>query len=565
MVDQREAIQSAFLDSLRTVVMIDDEFPSYEELCRASHAHRKEVDRARSLWEGFRRQGLACEVENDVLKLPTEQKLPDYILKCDLIVLDYHLSTADNGQAARRLLRKLLENGQTHLVLLYTAHPNLEEVWYQIAFALLGRRTEKAAPWGPEELEIEEQYNIFVTEARFGNQELLRYLRGEEIKTWPRVKALGATYKRNAQPFAERRLAEMAIEQEAPYDPSRHTLQISEKPGQWLRCDNLFVAIVGKNQSKQDELGEVQFLKDQLLDALVDWKPSFLRIMFNHARRTVISQGFIGDDHVLKSPNQEAGWHYYMAHGTPEERDERFGALYSRLFEDLILRVRPELESFSTDFLAKLPLDPPVTAMQQARVRACVSTDEADENILHALNEYLAFEEQTPPYVRTGTIFLLPSTANEAGICITPDCDLVPREAPGGWFKKLGQHKAVLFRAVTLKQARDALKIALEAAEEAKALFRRHEQQPAFFQVGDPHPRPELIFVQNLGRINRETKTFKARRIIEENGELNLNETKEFRVIGQLRDRYALRLLHAAGHHLSRIGVDFVNLPKSSS
>lgn len=39
---------------------------------------------------------------------------------------------------------------------------------------------------------------------------------------------------------------------------------------------------------------------------------------------------------------------------------------------------------------------------------------------------------------------------------------------------------------------------------------------------------------------------------------------KTLRVVGQLREPYAARLLQAVGQHGSRIGIDFENLPSKS-
>lgn len=574
MVDRREAIKSAFLDSLRTVVMIDDQFPSYEELCNGKPEHRKEADRAQSLWTGFREHGLACEVENDVPKLLQDPKRPEYILKCDLIVLDYHLSdTNDEGKAARGLLRKLLENGQPHLVVIYTAHDKLNDVQLQIAATLMGRPTEHFPSWRPDQEEEEDQYKELQERQLVSDSDFIEYLQRKDIKSLNFAKDLGKQHGSKARLWAERLLHDKAVQYDAPYDSSsKRLLQISNaSAGPWLRCDNLFVSIVKKNKDAQPQSGEAAFLQNSLLEALVDWNPSFLRIVFNYARRRVVAQGFLGDDRVLKTPNHEAGWHYYMASGTPEERNERVAALYSRLFEDLIIRVRGELEDFSEKFSEGFSVGASTNAMMNARARAAVPDTESDEDILHALNEYLAFEEQLPHYIRTGTIFLLPGYTDqagiccitedtEAGICITPDCDLVPRKVDSGWPKRLGAHKAVLFRPVTLSKD---FKEALKEAEQGRALFRCHEGLKVLqlSSSNAPPRKPEIIFVENLGRIERADKTFRAKRITENDGKLSLRDEKPFRVIGQLRDRYALRLLHEAGHYLSRIGVDFVNLP----
>ena len=52
--------------------------------------------------------------------------------------------------------------------------------------------------------------------------------------------------------------------------------------------------------------------------------------------------------------------------------------------------------------------------------------DEDQSETYFRLNEALAFEDEIPPYLRTGTIFQVPGE-NVLGVCVTPECDLVPR------------------------------------------------------------------------------------------------------------------------------------------
>ena len=79
-------------------------------------------------------------------------------------------------------------------------------------------------------------------------------------------------------------------------------------------------------------------------------------------------------------------------------------------------------------------------------------------------------------------------------------------------------------------------------------------------------PSYEFFFAQNRGKVARDgaRKLFRAGRLIitdmVPSGTLAI---EEFEVVHQLRGLNASRTLHVAGQHLSRIGVDFIAMPKS--
>jgi hypothetical protein len=373
------------------------------------------------------------------------------------------------------------------------------------------------------------------------------------------------------------------------YRPTPRRLDTSGKDSTWIRCDNLFVVVVHKGDevSVSDAGNNVAtFLRDRLLDALREWNPSFLRVMLNYARHRIVEQGFTGDDRVLKDPKSEAGWLMFMESGTPEERRERVTALYGRLFEDLVSEALDQIEVFSAEHVkgfagqdAAAPAaqsgDDAESAKQlMADVRRRAGVDDAgvtnakvnDADILHCLNDYLAFEQHTPTFLRTGTVFSRVSLdgklEGDPAICTTPDCDLVPRMPSSSWGKKLHPHIPVLYRPVAMSKN---FTKALASAEQSRALFRKVDSASQVIELltnGVPR-RPEMIFVENSGRIDTTSGEFVGRGVSfnAATTALELQAPQKFRVIGQLRPRYAMRLLHETGHYLSRIGVDFVDWP----
>jgi hypothetical protein len=70
----------------------------------------------------------------------------------------------------------------------------------------------------------------------------------------------------------------------------------------------------------------------------------------------------------------------------------------------------------------------------------------------------------------------------------------------------------------------------------------------------------ELFLLEDMGRIRVDDKVFRTSRLTKSADGAVRSDWESMRAIGQLRGLYANRLLQHAGAHLSRIGVDFINL-----
>ena len=83
-----ERIEKAYMTPIRTVLAVDDEFRPYgADEPGPSHL------RAKALWQACRNRGLLCDVDDGGCLVAGE--LPPYLLKSDLVILDYagqHLS-----------------------------------------------------------------------------------------------------------------------------------------------------------------------------------------------------------------------------------------------------------------------------------------------------------------------------------------------------------------------------------------------------------------------------------------------------------------------------------------
>lgn len=194
-----DAIRSAFLESIRTVILVDDDFPPYGTLGTASRAaivdpaaisdpttppdvsdetgspetghefaaeepnptppsgeaggeagqqtadssptdapvrRRADFERAHALWDACRARGFACDIDDGS---GIGDQTPGHIEKCDLVILDYHLQSED-PLPALRLLHRLASSEHASLVVVYTRDPNLPMVQLRVSAFLRGAR-----------------------------------------------------------------------------------------------------------------------------------------------------------------------------------------------------------------------------------------------------------------------------------------------------------------------------------------------------------------------------------------------------------------------------------------
>jgi hypothetical protein len=144
-------------------------------------------------------------------------------------------------------------------------------------------------------------------------------------------------------------------------------------------------------------------------------------------------------------------------------------------------------------------------SLKEAIKQFCGEKQNLENSVIHALNEFLVIED-VPGYVETGTIFARASDGAEPAevyVCVTPACDLVPRQPirKESWEHKLHPARAVIvLRAKMIDVGRDHLK----KAEEGRSVFLQVVGKPkAILLVGDKPPVPTLewLFLEDMGRI----------------------------------------------------------------
>jgi hypothetical protein len=567
-------IQQSYIDPIRSVILIDDQFPSYGQLIESTADEKWEKELAASLWTTYRKKNWSCQVES-FYEDTTEY---EHVTKHDLIILDYHLRGEDY-EPALKLLRKLTIEPRAHFVVLYTQEPNLAAVLRRIAIYLRGtdgldsifdQNEDLKTLWDDSQLSIVQSVSMELIDFHVRGLKLNTSSGYKELhekicevltpigssKAFPQfLKAATATAQRSLLPNVA------SLSDKLIPSSSMRMSAIDETEHLWIWRDNLFVTLVNK---RPNENGEGSRIITQLTNSLLNAAPSPLELTLAYARDAIHKAGFQTEFSYIQEQPRQAGWWYHVLSATREDKEERITNLANCLLTDMIQleTIVDTVRRFCSDFEKSQDLQGDAYSLARKLGKCADSTTNVE--ILHALNEFLCSEPFSGNSIRTGTIFkeIEAANTNQYLICVSPACDMVPRKPTQGWLKQLHPIKPF---SVIVAMGKPISKESLKVAEQGRELFITDKKRMVIEAISSDSRQPalEVLFAENSARVEK-SGIFSVTRIVEEDGRPSFKSIK-CQVVGQLRSPYANRLLHATGSHLSRVGVDFLQDRPSDS
>ena len=581
------AVKKAFVTNpLRSVLLIDDEFPTFSDLaCGETKENKKKFaqkDRALGLYQGFRSRQMICDFENEVADLKIER-----FRKSDLIILDYHLGPGNNNcESSINLLRNLSSSKHFNTVIVYTVEPKLDKVWLEIMASLSGGWTnfspkeDALAHWN--ELTDSEELPTASLEAQmqFAMRQNIRDL---EI---PVRQAADKELERLGVPLdlcsdiitamihseMGRRAGKYASE------PHRHTIGGYREEVYWIQTQNSFVTILQKDDDK--EVGDKSMrLMSCLNESLLAWNPNLFQILVSEIQNILELEALATADELLReATTQTALWYYLL---------ETLGCIDPRTNTDVKAPLVDIINKIVDGIRRRLSTDDKLLNLASqallgelkdfgwtndtwpergskdmfrkvsriARTEGIVKM----QDVFFRLNGFLSTELFNCAHLTTGTICFFPDS-DEYFVMASPACDLMVREPreEQRWANSIHPLTAVV--AISLQPVA-SIDSALSKATRAQHIFLERGEEKKVFKIVNSSGQPsyEIFFAKNEGRIRHV------------DGKLLLDVARvlpnlvlvdaEFEVIGQLRNVNATRVLHMTGQHLSRIGLDFLNMP----
>lgn len=588
---------------LRTVLMIDDEFPTLSDLATgpsdATESRFRQRDLAVALYDAFRKNDMLCDIEN-----VADDVRPELIRKSDLIILDFHLGpAAGDSERSISILRELAASKHFNTVVVYTAEPNLDNVWLEIIASLGGAWTTL-----PGELkgDAKTHWERLTDEDKLPEASLDAVM---EFAKRRDVRGLSADVRNAAQeelvalgvpPAACTEIISAMIHVELAKradrykgEPKHYAVGGYEGGKRWIQSKNTFITIHKKENELTDDLKDPAGILACLSSALLSWRPNLIQIVTSEIQNILELEALISDDELLRDPATQAALWYFLLDAlgpvdpaaSPDVRAP-LSALIDRILEGVRRRLStdPALLKVASDSLLGELRDagwkPDNWPEGKKRINAVAEISRTKDttkarDVFFRLNSFLNTEVFRRSHLTTGTL-IRHSASGECFVVASPACDMTPRQPSTDQLWARGIHPLRPVVCIHLR-ADEKIDGALTEADRGRHVFLENgDSQHVFTLWNAGLPSYEIIFVEGAGIVQEE----KGRKILSA-GRLaptvipgataddppTRSETdrswvyEEFEVIGQLRPTNANRVLQLASQHLSRIGLDFISMP----
>ena len=570
-------IEEAFIDPVRSVLIIDDDYPTFDEVLSSLSENgaeskkdwRSNPGRVRNVIKKFRERNPPLLVDiSDGTNILAESGEISHLYQSDLLVLDYELNKAlqEDGTLAIEILRGLMSNNHFNLVVVYT-QVELDTVFDTVRWGLIDASGDSVSPEDEKEAEKliekseddipnfkQELYEGLTSEGYFHFRlNPKKYLREMLEEKQPYSKFYDCSKKvdwSSDQKKLVLRYLIMKIEQKKRSQENEFfNLSWSTGSVKWIKSDSAFVAF-----SKKSHDGD---LVAELQSALNDWCPKPSRLLLAKIQAEMDESGFAVQEQALGNDHAAAYWYNrLLSAGDETERRWLVAESVSRHSDQLMDIVLSRVENFAIR-LAEAEIGDEEGASEQVckdRFDIDLKDDYTRRRAVLEHNEFVCSKKPEGWHLTTGHVFSI--SEGECWICLSPACDIVPAQISEWNIETSGENLpflAVKLRPIknktTLKYALTNKIVVLKIGDEIKGFSFNHLHDE------DSAPQWNLLYAENRGKFENGFR-FNLSRAAKEGEELIFKSCKA-KVIGQLRYEYALNLVQKLGVSLTRIGLDF--------
>lgn len=607
--DYKPLLQEVYIDPIRTVTVIDDEYPTLEKLVDPNHSDyfdESKKERVKSLIEFSRKQTKPWMVNiyDGKESGDVAESLSKKLHHSDLLILDYHLdgngSEDTRCQKTLNIISNLASNRHFNIVIIHTKgyEGDIKNVLldiivslqkYPVHMELQSKQSERIGnaidEWILEDDSIEARLLSSISKL-----ELLFFINRNKTfdvskdRENPYMRQLASIYDEKPEEVNMnwKQLIEWLFDSMfsgfkgenlfADKTAKHFEWGISQdESSNWIRAEDLFLTVVEKNNDDFD------YLNKRLVQALNNWKPHPHKLILNKLRNEISSKGIYAAGNILSNEHLHAEWLKTTVKGVNEATQAKSNAwsTVAKLWESLASEIKPDIDEFTSKLFKELSLiENPLEAFLKGEpLDNTRSIEEA--------NCFSCSRKITAHHLITGHILYF---LNDYWLCLTPMCDLVPEQ-------KYSNSELMPVTLVRLYKAKDALwltlnslkdkfgldwindskpnetkikKLIIEHSTTNNLLFIKPENIPDKTEIeilsftkgidGTATPMVSTYYARNQGTFVE--NTVKLSKFDIKNGEVQTNITAT--VTAELRYEYALNLLFKLGYSLSRVGLNFV-------
>ncbi len=587
-------IREAFIEPIRSVLIVDDQYPTVDEILGAASASvdadgallvktakawaRDPEAVGRVLGEFRQPDGPYLLDVHDGSQPPEKQDLAEVhrLQQTDLLVLDYELETGPNvGKAALAIARGALTNRHFNLILVHT-EKELDAVFGHFALGLLQpcssliEDTAEATNDLADEVEailetkadaLRDRFDVpQYLDARRSANAFRRLIKGEapwgDLSSFLENEDL---HRKHWRALFQELLSTFEADNEDRFSSDDIGLRDwSAGEPFWIRCDQGFIAF--KRKSKEP-------LLPVLLEALEAWKPLPSRLVLTKLRAEMNKRGVEVQDDALGDRQVGAAWYHGVLSANSQDAAVTVERIARNHAEQLLDHIVPEVGAYAARIAA---LDADAVPLNAVKERFEIDLRD-DKELMKARMGHNAFKGSKPvrsSHLELGHIFRID---DKFWMCVTPACDMFPGRERGierrpdnvGGYKK--------FNALALEAAKEAT--ALNDPAQGGFLFANiaavqgGETTPVAFSVVDsPAASPAAVsmYAENDGRLAGDTSEVMVRFVAsnaaaDDDGQAAEPTLvrKSATVCGHLRYEYALEVQARLNRSLGRIGLEY--------
>ena len=602
--DVTELVRDVFINPIRSLIVIDDEFPTLDGLLEAADASaslkalpRKGTDRLREILKFARGRAIPWLVDvHDGKKITRKQEkaLAPSLHPSDLMVLDYKLQGEElGGTAAIEIIRELSNNNHFNLVLLYTKGNagNVVDILREIALGLAHKRgvfqlsdsdqgavTAALTAWNDAEPGVIEKLDSEITDFLFlktlsRSCDSLKWVFDEEgcIQLKDALAKCGQDYKVSSNLVLKwlfARKQEKLLPQFSDENLGQLRINADENCC-WISGERLFVTLLSKQCTPAE-------FETKIVEAIVSSCPAPHRLLLTKMRSSIDQRGLQAEVGILRDIHVQTAWLDDFLKPTPTDVTSVISSTVTRHWEAIGDKLRIELEAFGGKLRAQYKNTPIKDVMSKCGMH---DADISSEETLLRYNSYVSTKPLDRGHLTTGHVISfemrrktkaspenadqtvkaevpIEPSAIEHWICLSPACDMVPGQK-GKPADDITASKLLPFTAVRLHKVEAA--IAVKRATENLFIFLNIDNHVEAFSIhekGDPKKAPE--WEQMIGHhmciFDARSKILPVTTITKFGGVVATKEVSAT-VIAQLRSEYALNLLQKLGAQLSRPGL----------
>lgn len=580
-----DLIESVFVAPIRSVVIVDDDYPTIEDTITdaLSSATGQKPPSSGKQWRNNPEavQKVISEFRNEekkyILDIHDAQTLTDkdeiagaaHLHQTDLLVLDCELDRSKGGDFSKSvsIAKTLFDSDHFNLIVVNT-NKDLNEIFEHFFLAL-------RLPCLPDLTEgehncLDEVYsnceNLSQYSERMKNSfGFTQYAAAVSDPKFTRKLAHGSgEFARCAALLSEAKIhqkywSSLSKQWLKEYEVAVHKagrfgktdLYVSEfnfcQKTKWIRSSRAFMTF----SAKADDTP----LLDVLRVALNDWQPKPSRLLLTRMSVDIERRGTEMQDASLFDDASAGLWFYELLRATDNTLKHKVDQTAWRHIEGMISQIIPGVRDFATDLIKCLKGANSDEDIQSVKKYYKIDLGNKVQKETAALNHnvIVCCEPISGWHLTTGQIFKI---GEVYWVCATPLCDMVPEQISKNAAQMHGER--IRFSAIRL------------FPESTGALAKVHSNRYVFIKNGndvqpfsasaDENAMPEvgIFFAENKGIFASDycVKVWRA-----ENGEDELLKMVSYdvQISHQLRVEYAHNFVQKLSISQSRMGLDYVN------